>query len=55
MPTYEFFCEKCKKSYDLTMTITEIGKRKTFRCPKCKSTRFRRQISSFQTITSKKS
>jgi putative FmdB family regulatory protein len=55
MPTYEFFCEKCKKSYELAMRIADIEKRKTFRCPECKSTRFRRQISSFQTITSKKS
>ena len=55
MPTYEFYCEKCKKSYDLIMTIAEFEKLNNLRCPKCKSTRFRKQISSFQTITSKKS
>jgi putative FmdB family regulatory protein len=54
MPTYEFKCEKCKKQFDLILTVSEYEKKK-IRCPKCKSTRVRQQISSFQTITSKKS
>lgn len=54
MPTYEFKCEKCKKVFTETMTVAEYEKKKK-RCPKCKSTRVKQQISSFQTITSKKS
>ncbi len=54
MPTYEFKCEKCKKSFTHTLTVSEYEKKK-FRCPKCKSTKVKQQISAFQTITSKKS
>ncbi len=54
MPTYEFRCEKCKKRFELMMTISEYEKKK-IRCPKCKSTRVKQQITSFQAITSKKS
>jgi putative FmdB family regulatory protein len=28
MPRYEFMCEKCKKSFELTMTISEREKAK---------------------------
>ncbi len=55
MPTYDFKCEKCKKSFTVEMSISDYEKRKRFRCPKCKSTRVKRQITSFQAITSKKS
>ncbi|MBW1701028.1 MAG: zinc ribbon domain-containing protein [Deltaproteobacteria bacterium] len=54
MPTYDFRCEKCKKKFTLTMTISEYENKKR-RCPKCKSTRIKQQITSFQAITSKKS
>jgi putative FmdB family regulatory protein len=54
MPIYEFICEKCRKAFTLAITISEYEK-KAFRCPKCKSTRVKQQISSFQAITSKKS
>lgn len=54
MPTYEFVCEKCDKNFVLTIKISEYEKKK-FQCPKCKSTKVKQRISSFQTITSKKS
>lgn len=54
MPTYEFICEKCNKPFTLIMKIAEYEKGK-FRCPKCKSTKVKQQITSFQTITSSKS
>jgi putative FmdB family regulatory protein len=54
MPTYEFVCEKCRKAFALTMKISEYERKKPS-CPKCKSRKVRRQITSFQTITSKKS
>jgi len=55
MPTYEFRCEKCKKLFKLEMKIAAYAKKKKFQCPKCKSTNVQRQITSFHTITSKKS
>ena len=54
MPIYEFICEKCKKPFTLTMTFSEYERRR-FKCPKCKSTKVRQQVTSFQAITSKKS
>ncbi|SPD72048.1 putative regulatory protein (CxxC_CxxC_SSSS) [uncultured Desulfobacterium sp.] len=54
MPTYEFKCDKCGNSYTLLLTLAEYEK-KNFRCPKCKSKNVKQQISSFQTITAKKS
>jgi putative FmdB family regulatory protein len=54
MPTYEFMCEKCNKPFTLILGISEYEKMK-FRCPKCKSTKVKQQITSFQTVTSKKS
>jgi len=54
MPTYDFRCEKCKKKFTRMMTITEYEKKKR-RCPKCKSTRVKQEISSFQVVTSRKS
>jgi putative FmdB family regulatory protein len=54
MPTYEFFCEKCKKSFNIVLSISEYEKKK-YSCPKCKTKKLKQQISSFQTVTSKKS
>ena len=54
MPTYEFACGKCKKKFSLIMSISEYEKKK-FQCPKCKSADLKQQITSFQTVTSKKS
>ncbi len=55
MPTYPFYCEKCQKPFELTLKLSEYEKKKSYRCPKCKSTRVRQQVAAFQTITSKKS
>ncbi len=54
MPRYEFMCAKCKKPFELTMTISERGKVKP-RCPKCKGTKVVPQFGGFMTQTSKKS
>jgi putative FmdB family regulatory protein len=54
MPSYDFVCGECKKRFSLTMSVSDYEK-KGFRCPKCKSEKVKQQISSFQTITSKKS
>lgn len=54
MPVYEFKCENCDRDFSLEMKISEYTKKK-ISCPNCKSEKVKRQISSFQTITSKKS
>ena len=54
MPTYEFLCEECKKPFTLIKSISEYEK-KNFKCPKCKSTKVKQQITTFQTKTSRKS
>jgi putative FmdB family regulatory protein len=54
MPTYEYECEKCGHIYSLTLSLREREKLKP-RCPKCKSTKSRQVLSTFHTVTSKKS
>jgi putative FmdB family regulatory protein len=54
MPHYEFFCEKCKKPFELTMTISEREKAKAT-CPNCKGTKVVPQLSGFMAQTRKKS
>ena len=54
MPVYEFVCESCKKRFTLILSISEYEKKK-MQCPKCKSRKVKQRISSFQTVTSKKS
>ena len=54
MPRYEFMCEKCKKPFELTMTIRDREKAKV-RCPTCKGTKVAPQLGSFSAQTSRKS
>ena len=54
MPAYDFTCEKCNKSFTLTLKLAEYEKKK-YQCPKCNSKKVKQNISAFQTITSKKS
>ena len=54
MPRYEFLCEKCRKSFELIMTISEREKAKPT-CPKCKGTQVTPQLAGFMAQTSKKS
>lgn len=54
MPTYDFLCEKCKKAFSLMLKVSEYEKKK-YSCPTCKSKKVKQQITSFQTVTSKKS
>jgi len=54
MPRYEFRCEKCKKSFELIMTISEREKGEV-KCPKCNGTKVVAQLGGFMVQTSKKS
>jgi putative FmdB family regulatory protein len=53
MPRYEFMCEKFKKPFELTMTISERGKAKPS-CPTCKG-KVTVRFSGFVVQTRKKS
>lgn len=57
MPTYEFLCKKCGKSFEETCSVEayERKKPKNLRCPKCGSSKVARQISAFEVKTSRKS
>ena len=54
MPTYNFYCRECKKSFTLSMALAEYGKGK-FACPKCKSKKVDQQMAAFFAVTAKKS
>ena len=54
MPSYEYACKACKKSFTLILTMSEHDK-KRIACPKCKSKTVEQQFGSFFTVTSKKS
>jgi putative FmdB family regulatory protein len=54
MPTYEYACKACKKTFNLILTVTEHDK-KRITCPKCKGKKVEQQFGSFFAVTSKKS
>ncbi|MBI2466409.1 MAG: zinc ribbon domain-containing protein [Candidatus Rokubacteria bacterium] len=54
MPRYEFLCEKCKKPFELTMTISGRERAKV-KCPKCKGTKVVPQLGPLMAQTAKKS
>jgi len=57
MPTYEFSCDKCHKTFEQVWSLAEYGKRikQKQKCPKCGSTRVIRVLSMVQVKTAKKS
>ncbi|MGH7797671.1 MAG: FmdB family zinc ribbon protein [Candidatus Binatia bacterium] len=57
MPTYEFRCQKCNKSFELTYSISEFerARKDGIKCSLCGSSRVIQQVPVFQVQTSKKS
>jgi putative FmdB family regulatory protein len=55
MPTYDFKCEKCKKTFTEKQTFEQHDHHKKVKCPKCGSTSVRQVISSTFAKTAKKS
>ena len=53
MPTYDFHCEDCNKSFSVVLSVKEHDARKV-KCPKCGSRRVRQLVSSFYAVTSRK-
>ena len=54
MPTYEFECKECKKTFTVFLTLAEYEKGH-FTCPKCKSKKVEQKAAAFYAVTSKKS
>ena len=54
MPSYEFKCENCKKTFAEKLTFKQYDKHKV-KCPRCGSTAVQTVISSTFAKTSKKS
>ncbi|MDR3609210.1 MAG: zinc ribbon domain-containing protein [Ignavibacteriaceae bacterium] len=55
MPTYEFKCIKCGKTFSLQMSFSEFDLKKAIACPYCKSEDIKRVFSNFTAVTSRKS
>lgn len=54
MPTYEFICESCEKSFEVTLTLAERADAKV-RCPSCDGEKVSPQMTVFTAKTSRKS
>jgi len=54
MPRYEFYCEDCKKPFELILTLAEYEKGE-IKCPKCSRQHIRQEAVAFYAVTSKKS
>ncbi len=54
MPSYEYGCKDCKKTFTVTQTLQEYEKARVA-CPKCKSKKVERRAAAFFAVTSKKS
>jgi len=54
MPSYDYTCKQCKKTFTITLTISEHDKKRVA-CPKCKSRKVEQQFGSFFAVTAKKS
>jgi len=54
MPVYEYYCEKCEREVQLTLSMREHDKG-SIKCPKCGGKVLRPLLSSFSSHTSRKS
>jgi putative FmdB family regulatory protein len=54
MPTYEYFCENCKKEFSMIMSYSE-HEAKEMACPECKGREIKQLVSTFVSQTRKKS
>jgi len=53
MPRYEYYCEDCKKPFELILTLQEHEKGR-ITCPKCKGKNVHQEVAAFSVITSRK-
>lgn len=54
MPTYEYLCLACRKTFSKVLTLAEAGQQKVS-CPHCHSPNIEQRYSTFYPVTSRKS
>jgi putative FmdB family regulatory protein len=54
MPSYEYLCKDCKKTFTLILTLVEYEKGH-IACPKCKSKKVEQKPAAFFAVTARKS
>jgi putative FmdB family regulatory protein len=54
MPSYEYFCKECKKTFSVILTLEEYEKGHVA-CPKCKSKKVEQRPAAFFAVTARKS
>jgi putative FmdB family regulatory protein len=54
MPRYEFYCEDCKKPFEVILTLAEY-ERGHVKCPHCGHEHIHQEVAQFFAVTSKKS
>jgi len=54
MPTYEYLCLACHKTFSRILTLAEAGQLKVS-CPHCHSKKVEQRFSAFYPVTSRKS
>ena len=54
MPVYEYYCDKCKRDVQVTLSISEHNTAKVA-CPRCGNKALRPLVSTFFSQTSRKS
>lgn len=54
MPSYDYVCKQCKKTFNVILTLAEYEKGDVV-CPKCKSKKVEQKVAAFFAVTSKKS
>jgi putative FmdB family regulatory protein len=54
MPSYDYYCKECKKTFNVIMTLAEWEKARPA-CPKCRSKKVEQKPAAFFAVTSKKS
>jgi len=54
MPTYEYYCQNCDRTFDVHRSLTERDS-EPVECPYCKEKNVEQRFSPFVAMTSKKS
>jgi putative FmdB family regulatory protein len=54
MPTYEYYCQNCDRTFDRHLSLEERDS-ESIECPHCKKTNVEQLLTPFVAVTSKKS
>lgn len=54
MPSYEFLCKKCNKTFTMVLSLQQYEKKRVA-CPKCGGKKVEQKPAAFFAVTAKKS